>query len=93
MYELVGKKTFECVPLSHGKFNTGRGFVDYEFLHTKFNLTTMQRALSALPQKLSRRFAFVSFGGDIKPSVLGNPLKTSLSAIGSFLVSWVIDPQ
>ena len=30
---------------------------------------------SALPQKLSRRFTFVSFGGDIKPSVPGNPLK------------------
>ena len=30
---------------------------------------------SALPQKLSRRFTFVSFGGDFKPSVLGNPLK------------------
>ena len=30
---------------------------------------------SALPQKLSRRFTFVSFGGDIKPLVPGNPLK------------------
>ena len=30
---------------------------------------------SALPQKLSRRFSFASFGGDVKPSVLGNPLK------------------
>ena len=30
---------------------------------------------SALPQKLSRRFTFVSFRGDIKPSVPGNPLK------------------
>ena len=29
---------------------------------------------SALPQKLSRRFTFVSFGGDIKPSISGNPL-------------------
>ena len=31
---------------------------------------------SALPQKLSR-FSFASFGGDVKPSVLGNPLKIS----------------
>ena len=30
---------------------------------------------SALPQKLSRRFSFVSFGGDVKPLVPGNPLK------------------
>ena len=30
---------------------------------------------SALPQKLSRRFSFASFGGDVKPSVPGNPLK------------------
>ena len=30
---------------------------------------------SALPPKLSRRFSFVSFGGDVKPSVPGNPLK------------------
>ena len=48
---------------------------------------------SALPLKLSRRFTFVSFGGDIKPSVPGNPLKISLSAIGSFLVSWVISSK
>ena len=26
-------------------------------------------------QKLSRRFSFVSFGGDVKPLVLGNLLK------------------
>ena len=26
-------------------------------------------------QKLSRRFSFSSFGGDVKPSVPGNPLK------------------
>ena len=31
--------------------------------------------------KLSRRFSFVSFGGDVKPSVPGKPLKISLSAI------------
>ena len=48
---------------------------------------------SALPQKLSRRFTFVSFGGDIKLLVPGNPLKISLSAIGSFLVSWVISSK
>ena len=29
---------------------------------------------SALPQQLSRRFTFVSFGGDIKLLVPGNPL-------------------
>ena len=46
---------------------------------------------SALPQKSSRRFfSFASFGGDVKPSVPGNPLKISLSAIGNFLVNWVI---
>ena len=45
---------------------------------------------SALPQKSSRRFSFASFGGDVKPSVPGNPLKISLSAIGDFLVNWVI---
>ena len=58
---------------------------------------------SALPQKLSERFTFMSFGGDIKPSVYlhvfwrghqavgpGETLKISLSAIGSFLISWVI---
>jgi len=46
------------------------------------------RVHSALPQKLSRRFNFVSFGGDIKSSVLGNPLKLAyVSAIGSFLVN------
>ena len=49
------------------------------------------RVYSALPQKLSRRFTFVSFGRDIKPSVLGNPLKLAyVSAIGSFLVNWII---
>ena len=30
---------------------------------------------SALSQKLSRRFSFMSFGGDVKLSVPGNPLK------------------
>ena len=45
---------------------------------------------SALPQKSSRRFSFASFGGDVKPLVPGNPLKISLSAIGDFLVNWVI---
>ena len=45
---------------------------------------------SALPQKSSRRFSFASFGGDVKQSVLGNPLKISLSAIGDFLINWVI---
>ena len=30
---------------------------------------------SALPQKLSRSFSFASFGGYVKPSVPGNPLK------------------
>ena len=43
---------------------------------------------SALPQKLSRRFSFASFGGDAVS--LGEPLKISLSAIGNFLVNWVI---
>ena len=32
----------------------------------------------------------MSFGGDIKPLVPGNPLKISLSVIGDFLVNWVI---
>ena len=33
----------------------------------------------------------MSFGGDIKPSVPGNPLKLAyVSAIGSFLIKWVI---
>ena len=35
----------------------------------------------------------MSFGGDIKPSGPGEPLKISLSAIGSFLVSWVISSK
>ena len=43
---------------------------------------------SALPQKLSRRFSFSSFGGDVKLLVPGNPIK--LAAIGDFLVNWVI---
>ena len=37
---------------------------------------------SALPRKLSRWFTFVSFGRDIKLSVLGNPLKISLRLLG-----------
>ena len=45
---------------------------------------------SALPQKLSGRFSFASLGGDVKLSVPGEPLKISLSAIGDFLVNWVI---
>ena len=54
--------------------------------HLQQRFVSLPGALSPTP-KLSRRFTFVSFGGDgdIKPSVLGN-----LSAIGSFLVSWVI---
>ena len=41
--------------------------------------------------QLRRRFTctFVSFGEDIQSSVLhGQPIKISLSAIGSFLVNW-----
>ena len=45
--------------------------------------------LTVYPKKWSRRFTFVSFGGDIK-RLVREPLKISLSAIGSFLVSWVI---
>ena len=44
---------------------------------------------SALLQKLSRGFSFASFGGNVKPSVPGNPLKLA-EAIGDFLVNWVI---
>ena len=44
------------------------------------------RVHSALPQKLSRRFPFVSRQS-------WEPLKISLSAIGSFLVSWVISSK
>ena len=37
---------------------------------------------SALPQKLSRRFSFASFGGDVKLSVPGNPLKLAQVLLG-----------
>ena len=46
--------------------------------------------LGALSPTSRRRFCFASFRGDVQPSVPGEPLKISLSAIGDFLVNWVI---
>ena len=42
---------------------------------------------SVLPQKLSRTFFFTSFRGDIKLSVLGNPLKLAQVLLGIFLLT------
>ena len=46
---------------------------------------------STLPQKLSRRFSFASFGGDVKPLVPGNPFILAHILLElNFLVNWVI---
>ena len=58
--------------------------------HLQQRFISLLGALSPTP-KMSRRFPFVFFGGDRHLAVgPGEPLKISLSAIGSFLVSWVI---
>ena len=44
------------------------------------------RVHSALPQELSR-FTFMSFGGDIKPSVPENPLKLAKVLLGVSLLT------
>ena len=35
----------------------------------------------------TERFSFTSFGGDVEPPVLGNPLKLA------FLINWVIQDK
>ena len=45
---------------------------------------------SGLPHKLSRRFSFASFGGNVKAVILGNPLKLAqvLLGISSLTGKW-----
>jgi len=64
--------------------------------HLQQRFTSLPGALSPTPKIESRGFTFVSFGGDIKSSVLGNPLKLGVSSLtGSFPVNQLtkITPQ